>query len=64
MLKNSYFKILRSIHMFHINLKTKRVYVKYEIQKGIYNENKIERKQKTEKSMTFIQEQENKKKNQ
>ena len=50
--------------MFHINLKTKRVYVKYEIQKGIYNENKIERKQKTEKSMTFIQEQENKKKNQ
>ena len=28
--------------MFHINLKTKRVYVKYEIQKGIYNENKIE----------------------
>ena len=48
-LKNSYFEILRSIHMFHINLKTKRVHVKYELQEGIYNENKIENKKKTNK---------------
>ena len=47
--------------MFHINVKTKRVHAKNEIQKGIYNESKIEKETKKEnkqeeESMIFVQE--------